>query len=496
MRWSGRPGATTMALLALLLPVTGCDLRSQPAPDSAEPATDGVVVARVGAQEITAAELDGPLRLRIYDLEEATHRLRRERLDRMVADRLVDVGDATPEQVEAAIAAGEVEILLEAPERPRIDVEPGDLPLRGAPDAPVLLVVFCDFASRHCARVQPTLRRLRLDYEGLVAVAHRDHPLSFHRHGQLAAEAARCAGEQDGAYWRYHDALYADPDRLDRDWLESLARTLGLDTPRFLSCLETGRMRERVEADLRAARALGLRNVPVTFVNGLYLKGPVPDEDFRALVDGELRARGIAPPTSLGSDASGSEIPLVLVGTLVDPDPQRSLAAFESETWQATRSFRPGEEVLEGVTLARVESRRVFVRRADGTTEVLALSAASAAHDGEAPPALEPRESGGVLHLSREAVDRALEDRDALEERLAPGRLDVEGHHLLKLQEIEPGSLYEALGLLPGDVVMQVDGVFVHDDYNPLWETLRTRSQLTVTVMRGGFPKTFSYAIE
>jgi protein-disulfide isomerase/type II secretory pathway component PulC len=462
--------------------------------DAAAP--EPAIVARVGETAIAAEELDAPLRLRLYDLEEAKHRLRRERLDHLVADRLVDVGDATPEQVGAAVSAGEVEILLEAPERPRIDVEPGDLPRRGTQDAPVLLVVFCDFASRHCARVQPTLRRLLRDYEGLVAVAHRDHPLSFHRHGHAAAEAARCAGEEDGAYWRYHDALYADPERLDRDRLESLARTLELDTRRFRSCLETRRMRSRVEADLRAARALGLRNAPVTFVNGLYLKGPAPEEDFRALVDAELSVRGIAPPAIVRpASAERSEIPLLLVGTVVDADPQRSLAAFESETWRATRSFRPGEEVLEGVTLARVESRRVLVRRADGTTEMLSL-AARAAPDGQEASALESRESEGVLHLSREAVDRALEDREALEERLAPGRLDVEGHHLLKLQEIEPGSLYEALGLLPGDVVMQVDGVFVHDGYNPLWETLRTRSQLTVTVMRGGFPKTFSYAID
>lgn len=476
MRRTSRTRAAlgTASLLSALL----CACEPGPSP---ERAAGSAVVARVDGDPILARELDEPLRLRLYDLEEAIYELRRERLAQLLAER--------PD-------AQRVDVLLASPERPRLEVGAGDLPVRGAADAAVSLVVFCDFASVHCARIQPALRRLLSDHAGLVSVAHRDHPLPFHRHARAAAEAARCAGEQrDGGFWAYHDALYLEPERLERARLTSLARTLDLDVAAFLDCLDSGRMGPRVDADLRAARALGLRSAPVSFVNGLYLKGPAAAEAFRTLVRDELVRQGVAPPAVAGSPRG--ELSLELVGTVVERDPRRSQAAFESGTWQATRIFRLGEEVVEGVTLARVESRRVFLRHTDGTTEVLHLSRGPAdGHAPEPPLRIEGQEPGGLLRLSRDAVDRALEDRERLEKRLAPGRLDVEGHRLLKLGEIEPGGLYEALGLLPGDVVMQVDGVFVHDGYNPLWETLRTRSQLTVTVMRGGFPKTFAYAIE
>ena len=52
------------------------------------------------------------------------------------------------------------------------------------------------------------------------------------------------------------------------------------------------------------------------------------------------------------------------------------------------------------------------------------------------------------------------------------------------------------LGLKPRDVILQVDGEWVHHQNNPLWEALCTRSRVTLVVIRRGFPKTFVYEIE
>jgi protein-disulfide isomerase/type II secretory pathway component PulC len=457
------------------------------------------VVARIGGDVIRADQLDATLRLRLYDLDEARYRLRRAQLDQLVAKRL-GLGASDPERVAVAEAAGEVEILLEPPERPRVPIDSSGAPSRGADDAPVVVMEFCDFESVHCQRIQPALRALLEAHASHVRLVHRDNPLPFHRHAHPAAEAARCAGEQPDGYWRFHDGLYLDPQRLDRERFLSLAGTLGLDVPRFRSCLDEHRRRDAVDEDATTAQRLGLRSVPVTFVNGIYVKGPATRERLREIVETELVRLGVAPPAA-GADieaAPPSRLPVTLVGTVVSPDPQRSLAAIESEVWRATRLFSPGQEVLEGAVVADIRPQSVLLRRPDGSHERLRLRAPpNGAPDP--PPALATRadgESGGVMHLSREAVDHALERRPELEKRLSPGRLDVEGKHLLKLGEVEPGSLYDALGLVPGDVIMQVDGVFVHDQHNPLWEALRTRSRVTVTVMRKGFPKTFEYAIE
>lgn len=487
------------ACLGLLLGLTGCN--------GAEPegeADGSRVVARVRGEAVRAAELDAPLRLRLYELDVAKYELRRARVAQLAAERLARASGAVgPGEAEARLAAGlaegEVEILLEPPERPRVDVDAPGAPWRGAPDAPVTLMVFCDYESVHCQRIQPVLRRLLNDYGDRVRIAHRDHPLPFHRNAREAAEATRCAGEQPDGFWRYHDALYLDPQRLDRARLTRLASTLGLDRERFESCLDEGRTRGLVAADAAVAARLGLRNAPVTFVNGLYLKGPAPEATFRELIDGELRARGISRREPAGTDEAergGAALPLTLVGTVVSGDPDRALATLESDSWRGTRVFAPGEEVLDGATLERVEKRRVQLRRADGRRETLTLQPGRGAGAPPAPDPSPPREAGGVLQLDREQVDRALEPRAELERRLSPGRLDVQGQRLLKLGEVEPGSLYEMLGLEPGDVILQVDGRFVHDEYNPLWEALRSQGRVTVTVMRKGFPRIFEYAIE
>jgi S1-C subfamily serine protease len=136
------------------------------------------------------------------------------------------------------------------------------------------------------------------------------------------------------------------------------------------------------------------------------------------------------------------------------------------------------------------------LRRADGTRELLPLEGRAAEAAAQAPPRRAQPQGGPLLRLSREVVDRALEDRPALERGFEPGRLDVEGRRLLKLARVEPGSLYDSLGLRAGDVLMQVDGEFVHDADNPLFEALRTRSRVTLTLMRRGIPKTIEVEIE
>ena len=88
------------------------------------------------------------------------------------------------------------------------------------------------------------------------------------------------------------------------------------------------------------------------------------------------------------------------------------------------------------------------------------------------------------------------EDRDDLQKQLTRGQLDLEGKRLLKLTAVEPGRLYARLGLRPGDVLIQVNGQWIHDQHNPLWEALQTQHVVTVTIIRKGFPKTYEYVID
>jgi protein-disulfide isomerase/type II secretory pathway component PulC len=518
-----------LVLAALLL--VGCE-PGPDAPGPSEPWAEEAAgpVATVRGEPIAPEELDAPLRLRLHDLAESRYRLRRDRLHQLVAEQLAAQG-VKGDAIADAVAAGDVVIHLEPPSPPRFPIDSSTAPRRGSPEAPVRVVVFCDFESAHCRRLQPTLRKLLDAYPGRVSIAARDHPLPFHSYARLAAQAARCAGEQ-GSYWQYHDAVYAEEGDLSRATLDRLARDVDLDASAFRECLDSGRMRAGVEADAGAAQGLGLLTVPVSFVNGLYVRGARSLAEFARLVDSELAlpaaaggkpmlhatAEPEAPPPS-------DTLPLVLRGTLVR-DGRRSFATIERTDVGRSKVYAPGDEILDGVTLERIERRRVHLRRRDGEVEELPLaleraplsqereaSASPAPVVAERTPAPDeespgPPETAVVraddsgspsadrVRVSRADVDAALESRAALEEQLEPSDLDVEDGALLEIAEVGEGSLYGWLGLQPGDVILQVNGLVAHTGYNPLWDELESGTRISLTVMRDGIPRQLEIEIE
>jgi predicted DsbA family dithiol-disulfide isomerase len=177
-----------------------------------------------------------------------------------------------------------VEVLLEPP---RVEVAHDPARVRGNPNAPVMIVEFSDFQCPFCRRVQPTLMALLKRYEGKIAISYRDYPLSdLHSQAQMAAETARCAGEQ-GKFWEYHDRLFSQA-AMERDTLYSYGQTLGLDMQRFHACVDSGKYRAAVESDFEAAQQVGVAGTPAFFINGIFLDGAQPQGEFEKIIDAEL----------------------------------------------------------------------------------------------------------------------------------------------------------------------------------------------------------------
>ncbi len=128
------------------------------------------------------------------------------------------------------------------------------------------------------------------EYEGRVRLVVKDLPLASHRLARPAAEAARCAGAE-GRFWEYHDRLFAEQPRFEREHLVRYAADLGLDAARFARCLDERRHAGAVDADVQQARALGINATPTFLVNGRMLVGAHPVETFREVIAEALRAR-------------------------------------------------------------------------------------------------------------------------------------------------------------------------------------------------------------
>jgi protein-disulfide isomerase len=124
----------------------------------------------------------------------------------------------------------------------------------------------------------------------------KHHPLDIHQDAPLAHAASLAAGAQ-GKFWEFHDRLFANPGKLNREDLLRYARELGLDAARFERDLLDARLKQVIDADRAEAVSLGATGTPAFFVNGRYLSGAKPFEEFAKLINAELgRLRLPVPP--------------------------------------------------------------------------------------------------------------------------------------------------------------------------------------------------------
>ena len=178
-----------------------------------------------------------------------------------------------------------VRVLLDPP-RETVAVADRD-PVRGPAAAPVTIIEYSDFQCPFCARVNPTLDRIRQAYGDKVRVVFKDFPLPNHAEAPKAAEAAHCAGDQ-GRFWEMHDRIFANQQAMQVPALKQHAASLGLDAGTFDQCLESGKHASRVADNLKAGEALGVSSTPTLYVNGRPVLGAQPFEYFKTVIDEEL----------------------------------------------------------------------------------------------------------------------------------------------------------------------------------------------------------------
>jgi protein-disulfide isomerase len=343
-----------IALGVVATAVLACQsTRPTQAVSAAAAAGPSAPVARIGAEVITAGELDTSIRGELNEMEQRTYDLRKSALDQLINQRLVEakakvagkpvdeflraelapkVGEPTDEEARAlyerAKAAGQVKepfdqvkaqiaqflrrqkseaVLAQYLEQVRAEAKVEVLlppylpakvevaatgPSKGPDSAPVTIVEFSDFQCPYCSKAEATVKDLlELEkYKGKLKLVYRDYPLPSHNLAPKAAEAAHCAGDQ-GKYWEMHDRLFAAAPKLEVTDLKAYARELKLDEGRFTKCLDSGEKAKVVADHFKAGNDAGVRGTPAFFINGRLISGAQKLEAFTALVDAELAAK-------------------------------------------------------------------------------------------------------------------------------------------------------------------------------------------------------------
>jgi protein-disulfide isomerase len=171
----------------------------------------------------------------------------------------------------------------------RYTVATENRPAIGSPDAPVTIVEFGDFRCGYCKRFhEETITPLLENYGEQVRFVYRDYPI-LGPDSQQAAYAATCAHDQ-GAFWEFHDLLYANQSQLNRVAFLSYAESLELDVERFTTCYDEGTLNAEVIQDYNDGVALGITGTPTFFINGKIFIGAQPYAQFAAAIDAELSA--------------------------------------------------------------------------------------------------------------------------------------------------------------------------------------------------------------
>lgn len=192
--------------------------------------------------------------------------------------------------------------------RAKVPVSPDD-PQWGSVDAPVTIVEISDFECPFCARVQPTLTRLKQKYgPGQLRFVWKHNPLPFHKAARpthdTAAAVYMLAGAE--AFFTFHDLVFAHQSELTPENVEAWANRAGVSSQALFAWLEAGKPAAKVQADMDLAREIGALGTPAFRINGVTLSGAQPYEEFERVVEQQLVAAkqltlsGLAPRSVYG----------------------------------------------------------------------------------------------------------------------------------------------------------------------------------------------------
>ncbi len=191
----------------------------------------------------------------------------------------------------------------------KIDVK--GRPIRGNPNAKVMLVNFDDLECPYCSQTHRILfPELLKEYGDRVAFVYKDFPLSeIHPWAIHAAVNANCLAAQNGdAYWDFADYIHSNQGVINSEkgrdnQFAALDRTavatagkFHLDVPKLQTCVKDPKSEQAVNASQKQGEALQVDGTPTMFINGQMLDGARPASDIRAALDGALKRAGVAPP--------------------------------------------------------------------------------------------------------------------------------------------------------------------------------------------------------
>lgn len=214
--------------------------------------------------------------------------------------------------------------------------------------------------------------------------------------------------------------------------------------------------------------------------------------------------------TKKENDPVPSQLPIDVLGTLVHTDPSRSIAALNLKSKNMSGSYSVGNDVEGLARVERVERGIVYIRNNNnGLLEYIEMNKGANKVAFDASRAETPRSGSkdvvsigdNTFAIKRADLLKYTNDLSSvlMQARAVPNRDpntgEINGFRILDMQ---PGSVYEQLGLQRMDVIKGVNGEPVDSVQKAMemYNTLKNGNQVKIQIERGGRLDTFTYDIK
>ncbi len=186
-------------------------------------------------------------------------------------------------------------------------------PVWGPADAKITLVKAYDYACPYCEKVRPTMSDLKAKYGNDIRIVYKQ--LVVHPRNAMASALAFCAANEQGGIDKAKkldeylwdkgfkarnldnsDVAEAGGGAGGKCWdqpggcaiVVGFAQEMGLNVEKFKADMK-GKCQQLVQKDMGELQRLAVGATPAFFVNGRFLSGAMPIENFSALIDEELK---------------------------------------------------------------------------------------------------------------------------------------------------------------------------------------------------------------
>lgn len=176
-----------------------------------------------------------------------------------------------------------------------VPIDPVD-PVQGPADAKVTIVEGFEFLCPYCYMVNPTVDQILQKYPKDVRLVSKY--LIIHGPPAIAPGMAACAAAKQGKFKEMKAALWGhlfkmdgdrptvQPEQAQEDNLEKLAKDAGVDVAKMKTDMQA--CSSWLESSKSTLGPFGVNGTPAFFINGRYINGAQPFEEFDKVIQEEL----------------------------------------------------------------------------------------------------------------------------------------------------------------------------------------------------------------